>query len=79
MRVVRGWRGADVGRRGVDPLQAEALLVVAIAHQSGEARRRRARGARAELQQLGALRSRAHDSLHDLFAAPIAITLKVMF
>ena len=75
MRERQGLEGGG----GADPLQAELLRVVSIAHQSGEARRRRARGARAELQQLGALRSRAHDSLHDLFAAPIAITLKVMF
>jgi hypothetical protein len=66
------------GGGGADPLQAELLRVVSIAHQSGEARRRRARGARAELQQLRTLRSRAHDSLHDLFAAPIVIALQVM-
>ena len=59
---MRERQGLD-GGGGADPLQAELLRVVSIAHQSGEARRRRARGARAELQQLGALRSRAHDSL----------------
>ena len=60
----RQWLEAGVGPAsgggGADPLQAEALLVVAIAHQSSEARRRRARGARAKLQQLRALRSRTN-------------------
>ena len=55
----RGQRPARDGR-GTDPLQAEALLVAVIAHQLGEARRRRSRRARAEqlLQKLRTLPSR---------------------